>query len=105
MCLESPLNYIKKQLKRNGGSSLLHGLLGTNQKIMGDVASIIKTLSCGDCARYVCNAATIHSQCCGEEGCDCECETHEIPIAEEPDIEISVSEEEGCCNCLFSRHK
>ena len=73
---------------------------------MGDVASILRTLSCQDCARYVCNSASIHSQCCNEEsrGCDCDCETREVSIAEEPDIEISV-EDDGCWNCLFSRSK
>ena len=64
---------------------------------MGDAPNIIKSLSCGgDCARYVLNNASFHSQCCNEEspGCDCDCETREIPIAQDPDIEISVNEEE-----------
>ena len=73
---------------------------------MGDAPSIIKSLSCGgDCAKYVLNSLVIHSSCCGEEGCDCECETREIPLAQDADVEISVNEEDGCWNCLFSRHK
>ena len=73
---------------------------------MGDVASVVKNLcGSGDCCKYVLNSASFHSQCCTEEshGCDCDCETREVPLAQEADIEMSV-EEEACCNLLFSRH-
>ena len=75
---------------------------------MGDVASVVKNLcGSGDCCKYVLNSASFHSQCCNEEshGCDCDCETREIPLAQDADVEISVNEEDGCWNCLFSRHK
>ena len=76
---------------------------------MGEAASVLRALSCQDCARYVCNDASIHSQCCDEEdGCNCDVQTHETKV--EPageDIEVSVGNEfEGlCCNCLFKHHK
>ena len=77
---------------------------------MGDVASVIKNLSCSDCAKYVCNNASIHSQCCDEEdGCNCDLQTQEtqLPSAEE-ELEVSVGNDsmcEGlCCNCLIKTH-
>ena len=76
---------------------------------MGEVASIIHSLSCTECARYVCNNASIHSQCCDDEdGCNCEVMTKETEIQHtEEDIEVSMDNgcDSLCCNCLVKAHK
>ena len=77
---------------------------------MGEVASVIKSLSCTDCAKYVCNNASVHSQCCDEEdGCNCELKTNETQLAStDEEIEVSIGNDslcEGfCCNCLIKAH-
>ena len=76
---------------------------------MGEVASVIRNLSCTDCAKYVCNNASIRSQCCDEEdGCNCDVSTKETPVQHaEEDIEVSVDNgcDGLCCNCLVKAHK
>ena len=58
---------------------------------MGVVASIVHALSCQACAKYVCNDASLRSQCCDQEdACNCDIETHEVAIEPETqDLHIS----------------
>ena len=65
---------------------------------MGEVASVVRFLSCKDCARYVCNDASFHSQCCDENDvCNCDIETRETEIQESHiDYELSVDR-----NCIL----
>ena len=60
---------------------------------MGEAASILKALSCGDCARYVCNAMHCHSQC-GRDCCEIDFVTEEVEISEGDETDIEV---QGCC--------
>ena len=60
---------------------------------MGEVASILNALSCGDCARYVCNSMHCHSQC-GENCCEIDFETDEVGLPDGDEIDIEV---QGCC--------
>ena len=69
---------------------------------MGEVISaIVKELSCHDCARYVCNDASIHLRCCDrEECCECDVETRPVkPSEEEVEIEVEV-DNPGCIPCM-----
>ena len=72
---------------------------------MGEVISaIVKELSCHDCARYVCNEASVHSQCCdSEECCECDIETRPVKPPEEVDLQVEV--DNGCMDieglCCF----
>ena len=60
---------------------------------MGEVASVIKAFSCEACAKFVCNAMTIHSSCLG--CCECDFETTEVDL---PDDTSQYSVEvDGCC--------
>ena len=75
---------------------------------MGEVASVVRALSCDACAKYVCNGANIHSQCCDEEdGCNCDVATDATRIQsidEEVEIEMD-AEEYWCCNsCIIRAH-
>ena len=76
---------------------------------MGEVASIIKALSCDSCAKYVCNSACIHSQCCDEEdACNCDVKTEATKletVEEEVEIEMDNGCEGLCCNCIMRAHK
>eukprot|EP00973_Karenia_brevis_P027665 3813106-Karenia_brevis.AAC.1 len=76
---------------------------------MGEVVStVVKELSCHDCARYVCNDASVHSRCCdSEECCECDLETRPVkPPEEKLDLEVEV-DSLGCMNvedlCCFVR--
>jgi len=61
---------------------------------MGNAAAVVKMLSCGDCARYVCNAMTLHSRCSG--CCELDLETQEVALPDaDSDMSMSV---EGCCH-------
>ena len=74
---------------------------------MGEVASVIKSLSCDSCAKYVCNGMMIHSQCCDEEdGCNCDFSTEATAIQScEDDIEIEMdADEHWCRNCIMKAH-
>ena len=60
---------------------------------MGQVASIIKALSCDSCAKYVFNAFRCHSSCL--DCCEFDMETTEVDL---PDDNNQYSVEvEGCC--------
>ena len=77
---------------------------------MGEVASVIKALSCGDsCAKYVLNSCSMHSQCCDDEdGCNCDVKTEPTklePIDENVEIEMDNGCEGLCCNCIMRAHK
>ena len=82
---------------------MLHRLLGICKNLMGEVASVLRALSCQDCARYVCNSLSLHSQCCDEEdGCNCDLQTQATEVAAGEEVE----EFEGlCCNCLCRHPK
>ena len=60
---------------------------------MGQAASVIKALSCQDCALFVCNAMDVKSRCC--DCFDCEFVTEKVDIPDDAS-ELSV-EVEGCC--------
>ena len=60
---------------------------------MGEAASILRALSCGDCARYVCNSCSFHSQCF-EDCCQIDFVTEPVEIPEGDEIDIEV---QGCC--------
>ena len=76
---------------------------------MGEVASVIKALSCDSCAKYVCNGAQIHSQCCDEEdACNCDVRTDATKlerVEEEVEFEMDNGCEGLCCNCIMRAHK
>ena len=59
---------------------------------MGEVASVIKALSCDACAKYVCNKMQIHSKC--RDCCEIDFVTDEIEISDDESI-YSV-EVDGC---------
>ena len=65
---------------------------------MGNVASILKTLNCEYCSKYVFNACKVHSKC--SDCCLLDIETTEVEISQDSDSDISV-ELNGC----FSIHK
>ena len=69
---------------------------------MGEVASIIKALSCDACAKYVCNGASMHSQCCDEEdSCNCDVKTEPTKL-EAIDEEVEIAIDNGCHPCKRS---
>ena len=76
---------------------------------MGEVGSVIEALSCTDCAKYVCNGASMKSQCCDEDdACNFEIKTEPTkiePSNEEVEIEMDNGCEGLCCNCIFKAHK
>ena len=76
---------------------------------MGEVGSVIKALSCTDCAKYVCNGASIHSQCCDDDdACNCDVRTEATKlerVEEELEIEMYNDCEGLCCNCIMRAHK
>ena len=58
------------------------------------LAAITKAINCEVCAKYICNACTVHSKCSG--CCDLSIETQEIEIksgSDTEDIEFT-----GCCS-------
>ena len=60
---------------------------------MGEVASVIKALSCESCARYVCNAMHCKSKC--RDCCEIDFVTEQIEL---PDDDSTHSVEvDGCC--------
>ena len=59
------------------------------------VVSALKVINCTDCAKYVCNAMSVHSKCSG--CCEVDVETTEIELPKDSDSEMSV-EVEGCCS-------
>ena len=60
---------------------------------MGEVASVIRALSCDACAKYVCNSMEIHSKC--RDCCEIDFITDEIELSED-DSTYSM-EVDGCC--------
>ena len=60
---------------------------------MGEVASVIRALSCDACAKYVCNSMKIHSKC--RDCCEIDFITDEIELSED-DSTYSM-EVDGCC--------
>jgi len=59
---------------------------------MGAAAPVLQALSCSDCARYVCNDAEIHSQCCDQDdACNCDVSTHETAIESAGPHELDIS--------------
>ena len=76
---------------------------------MGEVASVLRSLSCTDCAKYVCNDASCASRCCEEDGgCDCDVATHETMTQDRgKDLEVTMDNacDGWCCNCLVKAHK
>ena len=76
---------------------------------MGEVASIVRALSCDTCAKYVCNGASMRSQCCDEEdACNCDVKTDATrlgTVEEEVEIEMENGCEGLCCNCIMRAHK
>ena len=60
---------------------------------MGEVASVIKALSCDACTKYVCNEMQIHSKC--RDCCEIDFVTDEIELSDDESI-YSV-EVDGCC--------
>ena len=76
---------------------------------MGEVASVIKALSCDSCAKYVLNSCSMHSQCCDDEdGCNCDVKTEPTEISP-TDEEVEIGMDSGCeglcCNCIMRAHK
>ena len=75
---------------------------------MGEAGSVVRALSCDACAKYVCNSASIHSQCCDEEdACNCDVKTEPTKleaINEEVEIEIGNDCEGLCCKCIMRAH-
>ena len=61
---------------------------------MGNVASILKTLNCEYCSKYVFNACKVHSKC--SDCCLLDIETTEVEVSQDSDSDISV-EVQGCC--------
>ena len=74
---------------------------------MGEVASVVRALSCDACAKYVCNGASLHSQCCDDEdGCNWDVQTEVTAIqSDEDEIDIEMDpDEHWCCNCVMRAH-
>ena len=65
---------------------------------MNVMPSIVRALSCQECARYVCNSMDVKSKC--SDCCLFEIETHDIEINDHIS-EYSV-EVEGCCQAHSS---
>ena len=75
---------------------------------MGEVASVIKALSCDACAKHLCNGLSMHSRCCDDqEGCVCDTTTEPTrleTVDEEVEIEMDGCND-LCCSCLLRAHK
>ena len=61
---------------------------------MGNVASILKTLNCEYCSKYVFDAMRINSKC--SDCCSFSLKTDPIEVSQDSDSDISV-EVQGCC--------
>ena len=74
---------------------------------MGDVVSILHSLSCKECAKHLCGNASMHSQCCDDQDmCNCDLETREIhEHGEEIEVVLDNGCDGWCCNCLLKAHK
>ena len=57
---------------------------------MGQALTVVRAISCSDCAKYVCNACTFHSECC--DLCNIDFVTTEVDLSES-ELEI----ESDCC--------
>jgi hypothetical protein len=66
---------------------------------MGNVSSILKSLSCDSCAKYVFNSAKLESECC--DGC------WSFNIQTDPiELQNEKSDEEIICDsCCSVKHK
>ena len=66
------------------------------------MGNIIKNFDsiCSDCAKYVCNSMTFHSNCC--DNIEIDCQTHEIEIK---DSESEISIEIQNCASLHKKIK
>ena len=61
---------------------------------MGEVASVVKSLSCDSCSKYVCNAMSVNSKC--SDCCEISIVTEEIEISDDgSEISIEISD---CCH-------
>jgi len=50
----------------------------------GVISALVKELSCHDCAKYVCNDASLHSKCCDkDEFCEFDLETRPVNLPDE----------------------
>ena len=59
---------------------------------MGAAAAVVQALSLDSCAKYVCNALSIHSQCCDkEDACNCDLATHGTAVETPEAQEIHIS--------------
>ena len=67
---------------------------------MGQLASVIKAISCQDCARYVCNALDLKSSC--SDCCALEFHTEKIDVSDS-DSDYSV-EIIGCCGARSTKY-
>ena len=61
---------------------------------MGQVATVIKALSCESCAKYVCNSMHMNSKC--SDCCELDFVTDEVHVNDDDDSEYEV-EVIGCC--------
>ena len=59
------------------------------------IVSALKVINCSDCAKYVCNACKVHSNC--SDCCSIDITTEAIDVAPDDDSNVSV-EVEGCCS-------
>ena len=62
---------------------------------MGQIASVIKALSCESCAKYVCNAMRCQSKC--RDCCEIDFVTEEIELPDDDDDSTYSVEVDGCC--------
>ena len=61
---------------------------------MGEVASVVKSLSCDSCSKYVCNAMSLNSKC--SDCCEMSSVTEHIDVSDDgSDISIEISD---CCH-------
>ena len=61
---------------------------------MGEVASVVKSLSCDSCSKYVCNAMSLNSKC--SDCCEISVVTEQIEISDDgSEISIEISD---CCH-------
>ena len=67
----------------------------------GVISALVKQLSCNDCAKYVCNDASLHSKCCDkDEFCEFDMETRPVNLPDEElefDMEIDNHAQGLCC--------
>ena len=73
---------------------------------MGEVISaLVKELSCHDCAKYVCNDATMHSKCCDkDEFCEFDLETRPVNLPDE-ELEFDMEIDQGLCWLVHASKK